>query len=170
MATVIRTLVALAGVSVVLLGTIAAAPPMHHREPPTPRPILWVGVTGEKECHDSTDAGILHFPLDPSSPYGEARFSPYYLSGTGTVSVVAFANAHSSNSSIAAVIGVINSYSNLQANIGAHDPNDLRLLALYRLMGNIPGTDVPPPAPGTVASLLAPCAFGADPDGIIRLH
>lgn len=174
-----------------------------------PRPLVWVGVTGEKECHDSTDAGILevrvarfvgrdrtfvlighqeeeadlaftlyscagqellHYPLDPSSPYGTGRFAPYYLSVTGTISVVALGNAHSDNSSIAAVIGVVNSYSTLQANIGAHDPNRLRLLALYRLMGNIPGENVPAPAPGTVSSLLQSCSFGVDPDGVIRLH
>jgi hypothetical protein len=170
---------------------------------------VWVSLTSDKECHDSTDAAILevrvarfvgrtfnyvvvgrqveeadlafrlydcsgreilHYPLDESSPYGEARFAPYYLSITGTVSVIALANAHSNNSSIAAVVGVINGYGPLQANIGTHDPNALRLLALYRLMGNIPGSDVPPPTPGTVSALLQTCAFGADPDGVIRLH
>jgi hypothetical protein len=174
-----------------------------------PRPIVWVPLTGDKECHDSTDAGILeirvarfiaqqrnfifvghqiekadlafrlfdcsgreilHYPLDPSSQYAESSFSPYFLSLTGTVAVVALANAHSNNSSIAAVLTVINDYSVLQANIGYHDPNNLRLLALYRLMGNIPGTAVPPPAPGTVASLLQTCGFTADADNVVRLQ
>jgi hypothetical protein len=173
------------------------------------RPIVWVSLTPDKECRNSTDAAILevrvarfigrtfnyvvvgrqveeanlafrlydcsgreilHYPRDESSPYGLARFAPYYLSVTGSVSVVALANAHSNNSSIAAVLGVLNGYSPLQANIGAHDPNALRLLALFRLMGNIPGTNVPPPTPGTVSALLQSCAFGADPDGVIRLH
>ncbi len=174
-----------------------------------PRSIVWLGLNGDKECHDATDAGILelrvarfvgrtqqfifighqiqeadlafrlydcsgreilHYPLDESSPYGEGRFAPYFLSLTGATSVVALANAHSNNASIAATLGVINSYSSLQANIGAHDANNLRLLALYRLIGNIPGTAVPPPAPGTVSALLQTCAFATDPDGIIRLH
>lgn len=174
-----------------------------------PRSIVWLGLNGDKECHDATDAGILelrvarfvgrtqqfifighqiqeadlafrlydcsgreilHYPLDESSPYGEGRFAPYFLSLTGATSVVALANAHSNNASIAATLGVINSYSSLQANIGAHDANNLRLLALYRLIGNIPGSAVPPPAPGTVSALLQTCAFAADPDGIIRLH
>lgn len=78
-------------------------------------------------------AQLLHYPLDPSSTYGTGRFAPYYLSVTGTISVVALADAHSNNSSIAAVIGVVNSYSTLQADIGAHDSNRLRQLALYRL-------------------------------------
>jgi hypothetical protein len=83
---------------------------------------------------------------------------------------LALTNAHSNNSSIAATLAVINNYSNLQANIGAHDANNLRLLALYRLIGNIPGTAVPPPAPGTVASLVQTCSFADDPDGVIRLQ
>ena len=173
------------------------------------RPIVWVSLTGDKECHDSTDAGIvelrvarfisrtqnfivvghqieeadlsfrlyncagrelLHFPLDESSPYAESRFAPYYISITGSAAVVALANAHSNNTGIAATLGVLNGYSSLQANVGAHDPNALRLLALFRMMGNIPGTNVPPPAPGTVAALLQTCSFGADPDNVIRLH
>jgi hypothetical protein len=119
---------------------------------------------------DCSGREILHYPLDESSPYGEGRFAPYFLSLTGTAGVVALANAHSNNSSIAATLAVINNYSTLQANIGAHDGNNMRLVALYRLVGNIPGTAVPPPAPGTVAALMQSCAFEADPDGIIRLH
>jgi hypothetical protein len=119
---------------------------------------------------DCAGREILHYPLDPSSPYGEGRFAPYFLSLTGTAGVVALANAHSNNSSIAATLAVINNYSTLQANIGAHDGNNLRLLALFRLVGNIPGTNVPPPSPGTVASLLQSCGFRADADGVIRLH
>jgi hypothetical protein len=173
------------------------------------RPIVWVPLTGDKECHDSTDAGIievrvarfvsrtdnfivvghqieeadlafrlydcagrelLHYPLDESSPYAESRFAPYYLSLTGTAAVVALANAHSNNTSIAATLGVLNGYSPLQANVGAHDPNSLRLLALFRMMGNIPGANVPPPAAGTVSALLQSCSFGADTDNVIRLH
>ena len=172
------------------------------------RTIVWTSLTGDKECRNSTDAGILeirvarfvgrqqnfiiighqveeadlsfrlfdcaghevlHFPLDPSAPYGESRFAPYYLSVTGTAATVALATAHTNNSSIAAVLGIVNSYGTLQANIGAHDSNNLRLLALFRLMGNIPGTNVPPPAAGTVASLLQGCSFVADADGVIRL-
>jgi hypothetical protein len=112
---------------------------------------------------------ILHYPLDESSPYGEGRFAPYFLSLTGTAGVIALANAHSNNSSIAATLAVINNYSTLQANIGAHDANNMRLLALFRLVGNIPRTAVPPPAPGTVAALLQTCAFTTDADGVIRL-
>jgi hypothetical protein len=174
-----------------------------------PRSIVWVGLNADKECHDSTDAGILeirlarfvarqqnfifighqveeadlafrlfdctgreilHYPLDASSPYGEGRFAPYFLSLTGTAGVIALANAHADNTSIAATLAVINNYSTLQANIGAHDANNLRLLALFRLVGNIPGTAVPPPAPGTVAALMQSCAFAADPDRAIRLR
>lgn len=119
---------------------------------------------------DCAGREILHYPIDESSPYGEGRFAPYFLSLTGTAGVVALANAHSNNSSIAATLAVINNYSTLQANIGAHDANNMRLLALFRLVGNIPGTAVPPPAPGTVAALLGNCAFGTDPDGVIRLQ
>ncbi|MGD0475722.1 MAG: hypothetical protein ABSB70_21245 [Candidatus Velthaea sp.] len=119
---------------------------------------------------DCSGREILHYPLDESSPYGEGRFAPYFLSLTGTAGVIALANAHSNNSSIAATLAVINNYSTLQANIGAHDGNNMRLLALYRLVGNIPGSAVPPPDPGTVAALLATCVFQTDPDGIIRLH
>jgi len=119
---------------------------------------------------DCSGREILHYPLDESSPYGEGRFAPYFLSLTGTAGVVALANAHSNNSSIAATLAVINNYSTLQANIGAHDGNNMRLLALYRLVGNIPGTAVPPPEPGTVAALLQACVFQTDADGIIRLH
>jgi hypothetical protein len=174
-----------------------------------PRPIVWLNVNADKECHDGSDAGILeirvarfvgrqqnfivighqieeadlafrlfacsgrellHYPLDESSPYGEGRFAPYFLSLIGSASVIALANAHSDNASIAATLGVINGYSALQANIGAHDANNIRLLALYRLIGNIPGNDVPAPAPGTVAALLESCAFADDPDGVIRLR
>jgi hypothetical protein len=120
--------------------------------------------------YDCSGREILHYPLDESSSYGEGLFAPYYLSITGSVATVALANAHSNNSSIAAVLGIFNGYYPLQANVGAHDPNALRLLALYRLMGNIPGTNVPPPAPGSVSALLQTCTFGADPDGVIRLH
>ena len=173
------------------------------------RNIVWTSLTGDKECRNSTDAGILeirvarfvgrqqnfiivghqieeadlsfrildcsghevlHYPLDPSAYYGEGRFAPYFFSVTGTAATVALLSAHSSNTSIAAVVGVVNSYGSLQANIGAHDSNNLRLLALFRLMGNIPGTNVPPPAPGTVASLLQSCSFGVDEDHAIRLH
>jgi hypothetical protein len=198
----------IAGTMQLILDRIAAttAPANDFGEA---RPIVWVPLTGDKECHDSTDAGILeirvarfisrtrnfivighqveeanlafrlydcagrellHFPLDESSPYAESRFAPYYLSITGSVAVVALANAHSNNSSIAATLGVFNGYYPLQANIGAHDPNAIRLLALFRLMGNIPGTNVPPPAPGTVSALLQTCAFGADAGNAIRLH
>jgi hypothetical protein len=198
----------IAGTIQLILDRIAAqtAPLNDFGEP---RPIVWVSLTGDKECHDSTDSGILeirvarfigrtfnyivvgrqveeadlafrlydcsgreilHYPLDPSSPYSESRFAPYYLSITGTAAVVALANAHSNNTSIAAVLGIFNGYYPLQANIGAHDPNSARLLALFRLMGNIPGTNVPPPAPGTVSALLQTCAFAADSDAVIRLH
>jgi hypothetical protein len=198
----------IAGTIQLILDRIAAesAPANDFGEP---RPIVWVSLTSDKECHDSTDAAILeirvarfvsrtfnyvvlgrqveeadlafriydcsgreilHYPLDESSPYGEGRFAPYYLSITGAVAAVALANAHSNNSSIAAVLGIFNGYYPLQANLGAHDPNALRLLSLYRLMGNIPGAEVPPPPPGTVSALLQTCAFGADPDGVIRLH
>ncbi len=170
---------------------------------------MWTSLTGDKECRNSTDAGILEIrlarfvgrqqnfiivghqieeadlafrvldctgrevlrsPLDPSASYGEGRFAPYFLSVTGTAATVALLSAHSSNSSIAAVLGVVNSYGSLQANIGAHDSNNLRLLALFRLMGNVPGTNVPAPAPSTVSALLQTCSFGADPDAAIRLH
>ena len=173
------------------------------------RPIIWTSLTGDKECHNSTDAGILeirvarfvgrqqnfivighqieeadlsfrllscggqevlHYPLDPSAYYGEGRFAPYFLSVTGTAATVALLNTRSTDTSIAATVGVVNSYGPLQANIGAHDSNSLRLLALYRLMGNIPGSAVPPPAPGTVAALMSACSFGADPDRTIQLH
>jgi hypothetical protein len=198
----------IAGTIQLILDRIAAqtAPTNDFGEP---RPIVWVPLNGDKECHDGSDAGILeirlarfvgrqqnfivfghqieeadlafrlfacdgreifHYPLDPSSPYGEGRFAPYFLSLTGTAGIVALANAHSNNSSIAATLAVINNYSTLQANIGAHDPNNLRLLALFRLVGNIPGTAVPPPSPGSVAALLQTCGFSADPDGAIRLH
>jgi hypothetical protein len=174
----------------------------------TPRSILWVPVTADKECHDSTDAGILEvrvarfvsqdrsfvvighqvveadlsfrlfdcagrelltYPTDGSS-YGVARFAPYYFSVTGTAGAVALATAGSNNNSLAATVGIVNSYGSLQANIGAHDTNNARLLALYRLIGNIPGDKAPPPAPGSVASLLGACAFRVDTDHYIRLH
>lgn len=198
----------IAGTLQLILDRIAAqtAPTNDFGEP---RSIVWVGLNGDKECHNGTDAGILelrlarfvgrqqqfiffghqveeadlafrlydcsgreilHYPLDEASPYGEGRFAPYFLSLTGTASVVALANAHSNNASIAATLGVVNSYSSLQANIGAHDGNNLRLLALHRLIGNIPGNAVPPPAPGTVSALLQTCAFATDQDKIIRLH
>jgi hypothetical protein len=173
----------------------------------TPRSILWVPVTPDKECHNSTDAGILEirvarfigqtrswvfigqqiaeadlsfrifdcagrelltYPTDGSS-YGVARFAPYFVSVTGTAGAVALANA-GNNNSVAATVGIVNSYGSLQANIGEHDANSARLLALYRLIGNIPGDKVPPPKPGTVASLLERCAFRLDTDHYIRLH
>jgi hypothetical protein len=113
-----------------------------------PRAILWVPVTADKECHDSTDAGILEirvarfigrtrswvfvgqqiieadlsfrlfdcagrellsYPTDGSS-YGVARFAPYFISVTGTAGALALANAHANNNSIAATVGIINSY------------------------------------------------------------
>ncbi|HTJ25257.1 MAG TPA: hypothetical protein VMA36_03740 [Candidatus Limnocylindria bacterium] len=174
----------------------------------TPRAVLWVPVTPDKECHNSSDAGILEirvarfigrtrswvfvgqqimeadlsfrifdcagrqlltYPTDGSS-YGVARFAPYFISVTGTAGALALANAHANNNSLAATVGIINSYGTLQANIGEHDSNNARLLALYRLIGNIPGDKVPPPAPGTVASLLESCAFRLDTDHYIRLH
>ena len=174
----------------------------------TPRSVLWVPVTGSKECQHSTDAGILEirvarfvertqnfifighqiaeadlsfrifdcagreilsFPSDGSS-YAVARFAPYFISVTGTAATLALANAHNNNNSIASVLGVVNSYGALQANIGAHDSNSARNLALFRLIGNIPGDKVPPPAPGTVASLLETCSFGVDTDHYIRIH
>lgn len=118
---------------------------------------------------DCAGREVLAFPGDGSS-YAVARFAPYYISITGTAGAIALANAGSSNGSIAAALGIVNSYGPLQANIGAHDPNNARNLALFRLIGNIPGDKVPPPAPGTVASALETCAFRADTDDYIRLH
>ncbi|HYZ15115.1 MAG TPA: hypothetical protein VE591_01890 [Candidatus Acidoferrum sp.] len=174
----------------------------------TSRSVLWVPVTADKECHHSSDAGILEvrvarfvgrsqswvfvghqieeadlsfrifdcagreilsFPNDGSS-YAVARFAPYYFSVTGTAGAIALANAHNSNNSIASVVGIVNSYGALQANIGMHDSNNARNLALFRLIGNIPGDKVPPPAPGTVSSVLQTCAFRVDTDHYIRLH
>jgi hypothetical protein len=174
----------------------------------TPRSILWVPVTGDKECHDSTDAGILEvrvarfvnqnrsfviigrqmveadlsfrlfdcagrqlleYPTDGSS-YGVARFAPYFFSVTGTAGALALATSHSSNNSVAATVGIVNSYGALQANIGEHDGNNARQIALYRMIGNIPGDKAPPPDPGSVAALLGSCAFRVDTDHYIRLH
>jgi hypothetical protein len=57
------------------------------------------------------------------------------------------ATSHANNVTIAATIGVVNAYGPLQANVGAHDPMEMQVLALYRLMGNISGRHVPPPTP-----------------------
>jgi hypothetical protein len=108
---------------------------------------------------DCSGRQILAFPSDGSS-YASASFSPYYVSVGGTAAAIALASSHSDNVTIAASIGVVNAYGPLQANVGAHDPMEMQELALYRLMGNIPGSHVPPPAPGTVADLLDRCWFG----------
>jgi hypothetical protein len=119
---------------------------------------------------DCAGSEILSFPSDGSS-YAVTRFAPYYFSVTGTAGVLALANAHNnSNNSLASVVGIVNSYGALQANIGAHDTNKARNLALFRMIGNIPGDKVPPPAPGTVSALLQTCAFRIDTDHYIRLH
>jgi hypothetical protein len=118
---------------------------------------------------DCAGRQLLRYP-DTDATYGSASFSPYYLSVVGTAAAVAVATAHSSNNvGIAAFIGLVNGYGVLQANIGAHDPSDLQQLALFRLMGNIPGQNVPPPAPGTVAALLEGCRFFGQPGGHIAL-
>lgn len=96
------------------------------------------GGCGTKARHDAVAGSGVVCARSEGHQDEEAA---YYLPVTGTIGVIALANAHSNNSSIAAVIGVVNSYSTLQANIGAHDPNRARLLALYRLLGNIPGAN-----------------------------
>jgi hypothetical protein len=107
---------------------------------------------------DCSGRVILQFP-DNGAIFARARFSPYYLSIAGTAAAIAVSTAHANNLSIAATISIINGYGPLQANIGEHDPGAAAELALFRLMGNIPGKDVPPPAPGTVANTLGRCHF-----------
>jgi hypothetical protein len=118
---------------------------------------------------DCAGRQLLRYP-DTDATYGSASFSPYYLSVVGTAATVAVFTAHANNVGIAAFIGLVNGYGPLQANIGAHDTSDLEELALFRLMGNIPGKNVPPPAPGTVASLLEGCRFFGQPGGHIALE
>jgi hypothetical protein len=121
---------------------------------------------------DCSGRVIMRFPNNGTT-YGSASFSPYYLSLGGTSAVLAFSSAFShsnSNLGIAAVVGAVNSYGPLQANIGSHDPLELQELALFRLVGNIPGKNVAPPAPGTVSSLLEKCNFFGQPGGHIALN
>ncbi len=120
---------------------------------------------------DCVGRELMRFP-DNDATYGSASFSPFYFSISGAGAAIALVTAAShpnSNLTIAAVIGTVNSYGPLQANIGSHDPSDAQELALFRLMGNIPGNSVPPPAPGTVASMLEQCRFFGQPGGHIAL-
>jgi hypothetical protein len=118
---------------------------------------------------DCAGRQLLRYP-NSDATYGSASFSPYYLSVVGTAATVAVFTAHSNNNvGLAYFIGLVNGYGPLQANIGAHDTSDLQELALFRLMGNIPGKNVPPPAPGTIASLLEGCRFFGQPGGHIAL-
>lgn len=117
---------------------------------------------------DCAGRQLLRYP-NTDATYGSASFSPYYLSVVGTAATVAVFTAHENNVGIAAFIGLVNGYGPLQANIGAHDVSDLQELALFRLMGNIPGKNVPPPSPGTIASLLEQCRFFGQPGGHIAL-
>jgi hypothetical protein len=116
---------------------------------------------------------ILAFPNNGAT-YASASFRPYYVSLTGASAIYALAAAlnHSNNNNlgVAAVFGTINAYGPLQANVGAHDPIEMQELALFRLVGNIPGKNVPPPAPGTVSSLLDQCRFYGQPGGHIALE
>jgi hypothetical protein len=117
---------------------------------------------------DCAGRQLLRYP-NSDATYGEASFSPYYVSVVGTAATIAVATAHSNNVGLAYFVGLVNGYGPLQANIGAHDTSDLQELALFRLMGNIPGKNVPPPAPGTIASLLEGCRFFGQPGGHIAL-
>jgi hypothetical protein len=117
---------------------------------------------------DCAGRELLRFPHSDAT-YAQADFSPYFVSISGTAAVVALATAHASDIGVAAIIGAVNSYGALQANVGQHDPQDAQELALFRLVGNIPGQNVPPPAPGTVASVLSACRFFGQPGGHIAL-
>jgi hypothetical protein len=117
---------------------------------------------------DCAGRQLLRFP-DTDAAYAKADFSPYFVSISGTAAVVTLATAHASDIGVAAIIGAVNSYGALQANVGQHDTQDAQELALFRLVGNIPGRNVPPPAPGTVASILSACRFFGQPGGHIAL-
>jgi hypothetical protein len=116
---------------------------------------------------------ILAFPNNGAT-YASATFQPYYVSLTGISAIyalsAALSHANNTNLGVAAVFGTINSYGPLQANVGAHDPTEMQELALFRLVGNIPGKNVPPPARGTVSSLLEECRFFGQPGGHIALE
>jgi hypothetical protein len=163
-----------------------------------PRPILWLPVTGDRECEHSYDSGILeidvaryvqythqwivfglqHSEVDLSfvlldcagrvllrfpsngADYASTSFNPYFVSLAGTAAVVELSTAaRQNNLNTAAVVTAVNSYGPLQTNIGEHDPTEAQELALFRMVGNIPGQHVPAPAPGSVASLLETCRF-----------
>jgi hypothetical protein len=112
---------------------------------------------------------IMRYPSN-GAQYASASFNPYFISVSGIGAVLVLANAARSNTlSSAAVVAAVNSYGPLQANIGSHDPTAMRELALFRLVGNIPGKDVPPPKPGTVSSILQRCRFFGQPGGHIAL-
>jgi hypothetical protein len=112
---------------------------------------------------------LLRFP-GGSAEYASASFSPYFISLGGAAAVVELSTAaRQNNLNTAAVVTAVNSYGPLQTNIGMHDPTEAQELALFRMIGNIPGTDVPPPAPGTVASLLEQCRFTTSGGGAIGL-
>jgi hypothetical protein len=117
---------------------------------------------------DCAGRELLRYPHTDAT-YGTASFSPFYVSISGTAATIAVFTLHADNLGIAALVGTVNGYGALQANIGAHDNSDLEQLALFRLMGNIPGQNVPPPAPGTVASLLERCRFYGQPGGHVAL-
>jgi len=119
---------------------------------------------------DCAGRELMRFPSSDAE-YGSATFSPYFFSIGGAAAALALATSasHANNLTIAAVIGAVNSYGPLQANVGAHDPLEAQELALYRLVGNIPGRDVPPPAPGSISSLLQQCRFFGQPGGHIAL-
>jgi hypothetical protein len=119
---------------------------------------------------DCSGRELMRFPQSDAE-YASASFSPYFFSISGTAAAIALATStnHNNNLTIAAIISAVNSYGSLQPNIGAHDPLDAQELALFRLVGNIPGKDVPPPAPGTVSSLLQTCKFFGQPGGHIAL-
>lgn len=117
---------------------------------------------------DCAGRQLMRFP-NSDAAYGQADFSPYYFSISGTAAVIAVATAHANDLGIAAVIGAVNSYGALQANVGQHDAQDAQELALFRLVGNIPGKNVPPPARGTVASILEACRFFGQPGGHVAL-
>jgi hypothetical protein len=133
----------------------------------------WVVIGRQSEEADlafkilDCDGRVIFSYPNTGDVYGSARFSPYYLSISGSAAAIAVSTAHANNLSIAAVISIINGYGPLQNNIGEHDPTAAHDLALFRLIGNIPGKNVPPPAPGTVSSLLEQCRFVGIPGGSV---
>jgi hypothetical protein len=102
---------------------------------------------------------LLRFPAN-GADYASTSFNPYFVSLGGAAAVVELSTAaRQNNLNTAAVVTAVNSYGPLQTNIGMHDPTEAQELALFRMIGNIPGTNVPPPAPGSVASALERCRF-----------